>query len=69
MSLKSFHVLFIAAAFLLSVFLGGWCLFQFFTHGRQLMDIAMGVLSLVGAVGCIVYGRYFLKKLKNVEYL
>ncbi len=68
MSLKAFHVIFITSAFLLSVFLGGWCLFEFFTHGRRVVDLLLGLLSLAGAVGLIVYGRYFLKKLKNIEY-
>jgi len=68
MSLKSFHVVFITAAFLLCVFLGGWSLFQYFTHGRQASDLAMGFVGVVGSAACVVYGRYFLRKLKNIEY-
>lgn len=69
MSLKAFHIVFIGSAFLLSVFLGGWCLVEFFTHSRRVIDLLLGLLSLAGAVGLIVYGKYFLKKLKNIDYL
>ena len=32
-------------------------------------DLVMGCFSVVTGVGLIVYGRYFLKKLKSVGYL
>ena len=28
-----------------------------------------GILSVMGSIGLIWYGRYFLKKLKNISYL
>ncbi len=68
MSLKSFHVLFIVSAFLLSVFLAGWCLNQYVSGSRNLSDLILGVLSLGGALALLVYGRYFLKKLRNIDY-
>ncbi|MBL9139643.1 MAG: hypothetical protein JNK85_27485 [Verrucomicrobiales bacterium] len=68
MSLKSFHVVFIVSAFLLSMFLGGWCIYEYFTHSRRVIDLLLGLVSLAGAVGLVVYGRYFLKKLKNIDY-
>lgn len=67
MSLKAFHVVFITSAFLLAVFLGGWCLYEF-SRGGRMVDLLLGLLSLAGSVGLIVYGRYFLKKLKNIDY-
>lgn len=67
MSLKAFHVVFITSAFLLSMFLGGWCLFEF-AHTRRIVDLLLGLLSIAGAIGLVVYGRYFLKKLKNIDY-
>lgn len=69
MSLKAFHIIFIASSFILAVFLGGWCLYEFFGHTHRAVDLLLGLLSLAGAVGLIVYGRYFLKKLKNIDYL
>jgi hypothetical protein len=67
-SLKSFHVIFIGSAFLLAAFLGGWCIYEYFTRSHRMVDLLLGLLSLAGAVGLIVYGRYFLKKLKNIDY-
>ncbi|MBX3745832.1 MAG: hypothetical protein KF833_11045 [Verrucomicrobiae bacterium] len=68
MSLKTFHVVFIGSAFLLCLFLGGWSLNEFFSQSRRAGDLLLGLLSLAGAVGLVVYGRYFLKKLKNIDY-
>lgn len=68
MSLKAFHILFIVSSVALTVFLGGWCLMEYFTHGRRVADLLLGLVALVGAVGLVVYGRYFLKKLKNIDY-
>ncbi len=68
MSLKSFHVFFIVSAFLLSMFLGGWSLNEYMTGSKRIGDLVLGLLSIVAAVGLVVYGRYFLKKLKNIDY-
>ena len=51
------------------MFLGGWCLYEYFNHGRRMVDLLLGLLSIAGAVGLLVYGRYFLNKLKNIDYL
>lgn len=67
MSLKAFHVIFITSAFLLAVFLGVWCLLEYSRNG-QVVQALLGLLSLAGSVGLIVYGRYFMKKLKNIDY-
>lgn len=67
MSLKAFHVIFITSAFLLALFLGGWSLYEF-SRSSRVTDLLLGLLSLAGAVGLIVYGRYFLKKLRNIDY-
>jgi hypothetical protein len=69
MSLKTFHIIFIGSAFLLAVFLGVWGIVEFFTRSHSIFDLVLGVLSLAGAAGLIVYGRYFLKKLRNIDYL
>jgi hypothetical protein len=67
MSLKAFHVIFITSAFLLAVFLGGWCLNEYSRNGQVIQGL-LGLLSLAGSVALIVYGRYFMKKLKNIDY-
>jgi DNA-binding transcriptional regulator of glucitol operon len=68
MSLKSFHVFFIVSAFLLSLFLGGWSLNEYVSGSRRTGDLILALVSIGGAVALVFYGRYFLKKLKNVDY-
>lgn len=34
-----------------------------------MVNLIMGMVSAVLGVGLVVYGRYFLKKLKDVSYL
>ena len=68
MSLKAFHVVFIAASILLA-----FCLavrsFVSFSEGRSLADLAFGIGSALTGVCLIVYGRYVLRKLKHISYL
>ncbi|MEI2685574.1 MAG: hypothetical protein V9G14_04310 [Cypionkella sp.] len=69
MSLKSFHVFFIVSAFLLSMFLGGWCLNEYVTGSTRIGRPAAGsAVDWWRPSGLVVYGRYFLKKLKNIDY-
>ena len=69
MSLKAFHIVFVTASTLLAFGFGAWGLWQFFAGSRALLDLMMGVASIAGGVALIVYGKYFLKKLKNISYL
>ncbi len=69
MSLKAFHIIFITASILLALGFGGWCLSNFLSSEGTRRDLAAAVASAVAAVALFVYGRYFLKKLKNVTYL
>ncbi len=68
MSLKAFHVVFITASVLLSFGFGAWSLVGYSDYGRMI-DLVSGVVSVVIGVGLIAYGRYFLRKLKNISYL
>jgi hypothetical protein len=68
MSLKSFHLVFISASILLALGFGAWEMNAWF-DARATLDLVMGSLSLLAGVGLLVYGRYFLKKLRNVSYL
>jgi hypothetical protein len=58
MSLKWFHVVFIALSILLSVGVGVWGLFNNF--------VALGALSLAGSAALCVYGPYFLRKARQL---
>ena len=68
MSLKAFHVVFVAASILLALGFGAWSLSNYF-HGGQLLDLVFGAGSLLAGVALIVYGVFVLKKLKNISYL
>ena len=59
MSLKWFHIVFIALSVLLSLWFGVWGLFN-----RQ---IALGIMSLGASVGLVVYGNYFMAKIRKLS--
>jgi hypothetical protein len=69
MSLKAFHIIFITVSSALALGCGVWLLISGFSADGAKKDIFFGISSLVGAAALIFYGRYFLKKLKNVSYL
>ena len=68
MSLKAFHIVFITASVLLAFGVAAWSLVNF-SDGRQLTDLVFGLGAAGLGVGLVIYGRYFLKKLKNISYL
>jgi len=68
MSLKAFHIVFILVSGLLCLGLGAW------SYGRyrqtHALEFAWGIaVSLAALVALIVYGKWFLRKLRNVSYL
>jgi hypothetical protein len=69
MSLKAFHLVFITAATALAFGCTVWGLRGFFSQGGSAWDLVFGLGSLAAGVGLILYERYFLKKLKGVDYL
>lgn len=68
MTLKAFHVAFIALATLAMAGFGVWSLHAYLT-AREATSLFLGSLSLALAVGLVVYGGWFLKKMKDVSYL
>ena len=68
MSLKAFHVFFIAASLVLALGFAAWSLAGYFRH-RQARDLVFGLVSLAAGVGLVIYGKYVLKKLKDISYL
>ncbi len=66
MSLKAIHLVFITASCVLAFGFAAWC---FFSPERTSRDWIYGLGSVAAGVALIFYGRYFLKKLKNVGYL
>ena len=68
MSLKAVHIVFIIASTLLAFSLGGWLLYDY-SSSKAKQDLVLGVLAVLGGFGLLWYGKYFLKKLKNIGYL
>lgn len=64
MSLKAFHVFFVSVATLLAALSGALCLRS--DSGAQ---VAIGVVFLATAAALVVYGVWFLRKMKGVSYL
>ena len=68
MSLKAFHLVFVVASVALCLVFSAWG-FSDFRQGGETSGLVWGVLGLLGAVGLVVYGRYFLRKLRHISYL
>lgn len=69
MSLKTFHILFIVASTLLTTGFGVWAIKESQAVGGTTGELAMGITSLVLTIALLVYGRYFLRKLRHISYL
>ena len=66
MSLKNIHVVFITAATALALVFGAWCFAQWQAEGD--VGMLLGALgSLATAIGLLVYGRWFLIKMKHID--
>ena len=68
MSLKAFHIFFIAVSVLLAFGFGGWSLVRY-ADAAPVLYLVMGVLSLIAGVLLILYGIRFLRKLRHVGLL
>jgi len=68
MSLKAFHLIFITASLLLVLGFGVWALVAYAKVGG-FFYLGSGIGSGLGGAALVVYGRYFLKKLRNISYL
>jgi len=68
MSLKAFHVVFIAASMMLCFGLSAWAFGNYRADGQS-TDLMYSVGALMASAALVVYGRFFLRKLKNISYL
>jgi len=68
MSLKAFHVVFVAASVILCLVFSIWAFGQYQASGFGI-DLAWAVGGCTGALGLLGYGWYFLRKLQNISYL
>jgi len=64
MSLKQFHIVFIVMAVLLNAGFAAWVFTRYQPQGSVMV---MGWLSALSAVALMVYGVWFLKKLKGQQ--
>jgi hypothetical protein len=68
MSLKTFHILFISLAIILTFFFGTW-LFVTVEAGDAAVRFGFGALSYAVGALLVVYGRYFLRRFRHVSYI
>lgn len=66
MSLKAFHIFFIAASVLLALGFGVWSVLFYLTYDNALY-LGMGLVSLVIGMALIFYVIKFMQKLKHVR--
>jgi hypothetical protein len=68
MSLKAFHIVFVAASILLAFFVGGWMLHDY-ADTRDVGELVAGIFCILAGVGLLFYGKSILRKLKHISYL
>ena len=68
MSLKAFHLVFLAASIMLAIGLGFWSIREYRDVGGGSL-LALGIGSFVAAGVMLLYSRWFLRKLKGVSYI
>jgi hypothetical protein len=68
MSLKTFHIVFVASSVLMTLVISAWCFFNY-SNSQSAGDLAWAFVCLFAAAILVGYGRYFLKKLKHISYL
>ena len=66
MSLRAFHVFFMAVAIVGAEFFGGWALQYFSSTGDWLM-LSLGVVSMLGGLGLAAYALWFIRKMNRAN--
>jgi FlaG/FlaF family flagellin (archaellin) len=65
MSLRAFHLFFIAISVVLAAFCAAWATGQY-RADHSALDLAGGVLSVAAAAGLAAYGAAFRRKTRNL---
>jgi hypothetical protein len=65
MSLRAFHLLFIALSVVLTAFFAAWAIGQY-QSAHEVGYAVSGIVSLGGGVGLAVYGAAFQRKTKHL---
>jgi hypothetical protein len=66
LSLKAFHITFIAASVLAALGFAAWAAWQRFAVGNGAYTV-LGLVALVVGVGLIFYGLAFARKIKALQ--
>jgi hypothetical protein len=66
MSLKAFHIFFIALSIVLSIGVGSWGISNYLAAGGT-GPLALGIVFCLVGLSLLIYGRSFLKKMKEIE--
>lgn len=69
MSLKAIHIVFIIASSLVAIIFGVWAFGEFFGSDGEPVHLIYAAIAIAMLVALLFYGRYFLKKLKHIDYL
>lgn len=65
MSLKAFHILFIAVSMLLGMFVGGWGVRQYLMND-SFGSLALGIFFFATAFVLLAYGLKFIDKVQEL---
>jgi hypothetical protein len=68
MSLKTFHIVFVAISTLCAFFFAGWLLNNYLAT-KATGALVGAILAVLAGFGLIWYGKVVLKKLKRISYL
>jgi hypothetical protein len=68
MSIKGFHIVFIIFSTLLAIGIGLWCVWVDLTVGEPVY-LGGAIASFVSAIGLIVYGILFYRKMKRLRLI
>lgn len=66
MSLKFFHIFFIALSTVLALGFGIWCLRAHYQGGGNLSYLGAAIVSFVAGVLLVYYGNEFFKKMRKI---
>ena len=68
MSLKAFHIFFIALSALFAFGFSLWAMFGY-ASGETTVRVAIALIGFASGISLVVYGIRFLKKLRHVSFL
>jgi hypothetical protein len=68
MSLKAFHLFFVAVSIIFTLLFGAWSVVEFL-NSREALTLVLGFASLLISLALVVYGGYVVRKLKGVSLI